>query len=76
MCDLLMGADSFGAVWQQLSPRAGPLALEDASHSVQIAQVYIALQSTLQSAFIFAATGDIRDTITSRNNPPEDNLFR
>lgn len=55
MYDLLMGADSFGAIWQQLSPRAGPLALEDASHSVQIAQVYIALQCTLQSAFIFAA---------------------
>lgn len=55
MYALLMGADSFGAIWQQLSPRAGPLALEDASHSVQITQVYIALQSTLQSAFIFAA---------------------
>lgn len=56
MCDLLMEADIFGDIWQQLSPSDGALALEDASCLVQIAQVYIDLQSTLQCTSIFRAT--------------------
>lgn len=36
-----------------ISPSYGPLALEDASHLVQIAQVYIDLQSALQYTSIF-----------------------
>lgn len=56
MYDLLMGADIFGDIWRQLSPSDGPLALEDASRLVQIAQVYIDLQSALQCTSIFGAT--------------------
>lgn len=50
-----MGADIFGDIWWQLSPSDGLLALEDASSVVQIAQVYIDLQSTLQCTSIFGA---------------------
>lgn len=39
-----------------ISPSDGPLALEDASRLVQIAQVYIDLQSTLQYTSIFSDT--------------------
>lgn len=39
-----------------ISPSDGPLALEDASRLVQIAQVYIDLQSTLQYTSIFRDT--------------------
>lgn len=50
-----MGADIFGDIWQQLSPSDGPLAPEEASLLVQIAQLYIDLQSTLQCTSIFGA---------------------
>lgn len=50
-----MGADIFGDIWRQLSPSDGLLALEDASSLVQIAQVCIDLQSTLQCTSIFGA---------------------